>query len=76
MWEKIKSFFKDSEVIFWSRMQALLGLVAGLLTYVDPSIIQPLFGGNAQQFAIFLVINGFATEYLRRRRDSEMNKTL
>ncbi len=74
MWEKIKAFFKDSEVIFWSRLQALLGFAALALTYVQPEVLQPLFGGNSQNFAIFLVVNGFATEYLRRRRDSEMNK--
>lgn len=72
MWEKIKVFFKDSEVIFWSRLQAFLGLAAVTLTYVQPTVLEPLF--TPQGFSYFLALNGVATEYLRRRRDEEMNK--
>ena len=72
MWERIKAFFKSSETIFWARLQALLGFVSLALTYVDPSVVQPIFGGDAQKFGWFLVANGLATEYLRRRRDEKM----
>ena len=70
MWTKIKAFFKDSETIFLARLQVAAGLVASALTYVDPSVFQPVLG--AQWFPWFLVANGLATEYLRRRRDESM----
>lgn len=73
MWGKLKAWFKHSETILWARLQAFLGLVAVVLTYVDPSVIQPIFGANAEGFAYFLVANGLATEFLRRLRDKDMN---
>ncbi len=74
MMAKVKSWFKYSETIFWARLQAALGFVALALTYVQPEVLQPLFGNSSQNFAIFLVANGFATEYLRRLRDEKMKK--
>lgn len=67
-WLKIKTFFKDSETIAWARFQALLGTIAGILTYVDPFYLQPLM--TPEFFAVFLIVNALATEYLRRRRDN------
>lgn len=72
MWERIKAFFKSSETIFWARLQAVIGIAALALTYVDPAVVQPVFGGDAGKFAWFLLANGLATEYLRRRRDEKM----
>ncbi|WP_054312290.1 hypothetical protein [Mesorhizobium sp. 1M-11] len=67
MWKRIKRFFKDSETIFWARLQTALGIVAAALTYVDPSLLQPII--PAQYFPWLLVANGIITEYLRRRRE-------
>ncbi|HVW56008.1 MAG TPA: hypothetical protein VHC00_10030 [Rhizobiaceae bacterium] len=67
MWAKLRAFFKDSEVIFWSRLQLVIGFAAGLLTYVDPSLVSPIM--DAKYLPYFLFANGVATEYLRRRRD-------
>lgn len=68
MWDKVKSFFKSSETIAWARIQALIGFIAVALTYVDPALVEPIFGGDAGKIAWFLLLNGVATEYLRRRR--------
>ena len=70
MWDRIKSFFKHSETIFFARLQMLIGAAAVAVTYVDPAVFQPVLG--AQWFPWFLVANGLATEYLRRRRDEDM----
>lgn len=67
MWSKIKAFFADSETIFWARLQAVIGIVAGIVTYVDPQVLAPIIPG--EWFPYFLVINGVLTEFLRRRRD-------
>lgn len=70
MWTRIRKFFKDSETIFWARLQMFLGAIAGLLTIVEPSLVAPIL--PAEWVPWFLLLNGAATEYLRRRRDEEM----
>jgi uncharacterized membrane protein HdeD (DUF308 family) len=67
MWNRIKAFFSDSETIFWARLQAFIGVVAGLVTYVEPTVLAPII--PSEWFPAFLVANGIATEFLRRRRD-------
>lgn len=70
MWTRIKAFFSDSETIFWARLQAFIGVVAGIVTYVDPAVLQPIIPGD--WFPVFLVINGVLTEFLRRRRAEDL----
>lgn len=70
MWDRIKDFFKSSETIFWARLNALVGVVSMALTYVDPALIQPLL--TPQNFALYIIVNAAATEYLRRRRDPKI----
>jgi hypothetical protein len=69
MWSKIRSWFKDSETIAWARIQAVLGFLAIALTYVDPTLMAPVLGDYAPWF---LLLNGLATEYLRRRRADDL----
>jgi len=70
MFEHIKTFFKDSEVLFWARLQTVLGIIAAIVTYTDPSVLQPVM--PAEWFPLLVLANGVFTEYLRRRRDKEM----
>ena len=67
MWTKIKNFCFGSETIAWARLQAALGTVALVLTYVPPEVLSPVI--PPKWFGLFLVANGIATEFLRRRRD-------
>lgn len=71
MWTAVKRFFKHSETIFFARFQILIGVIAGALTYVDPSVLAPVI--PAEWFPAFLVLNGIATEYLRRRRADDLD---
>ena len=66
MWKRLTKFFKHSETIFWARVQALFGAVAIALTYVDAQIVTEALPDNWAVW--FLLFNGVATEYLRRRR--------
>lgn len=66
MWQRIKKLFHDSETIFWARFQAILGVLAAIVTYVDPAVLRPIL--PADWFPWLLVVNGVFTEYLRRRR--------
>ncbi|MER9176663.1 hypothetical protein NKH72_24180 [Mesorhizobium sp. M0955] len=70
MWTRIKNFFSSSETIFWARFQAALGVVAAVVTYVDPQVLSPIIPG--EWFPWFLVINGVLTEFLRRRRAEDL----
>ncbi len=72
-WDSIKSFFKSSETIFWARLNSLVGLATTALTFVDPALVQPLL--TPQNFALYILLNGVATEYLRRRRAADLGKT-
>lgn len=70
MWTRIKAFFSDSETIFWARLQVFLGAAATALTYVPPEVLSPVIPDK--WFPLFLVFNGLATEYLRRRRATDL----
>lgn len=72
MWTKIKDAFYGSETIFWARLQTVLGAFAVGLTYIDPALLKPVLGDNTLGFALFMLGNGVATEYLRRRREPGM----
>jgi hypothetical protein len=62
MWTRIKNWFRNSETIFWSRLQVLVG---SLWVALSASDLSPLL--NPKYMAIWLIFNGFITEYLRRR---------
>ncbi|WP_157014908.1 hypothetical protein [Mesorhizobium xinjiangense] len=69
MWQRIKSFFKDSETIFFARLQMAVGIILEIVTTADPYLFAPIFG---EYFPWFLLANGILTEYLRRRRDDTL----
>ncbi|MDW6020226.1 hypothetical protein SAZ10_00455 [Mesorhizobium sp. BAC0120] len=70
MWQRIKAFFSDSETIFFARLQAAAGIAAAVMTYVDPQVLAPVI--PTAWFPLFLVANGIAMEYLRRRRATDL----
>ncbi|NGO51601.1 hypothetical protein G6N73_10495 [Mesorhizobium camelthorni] len=69
MWTKIKTFFADSETIFWARLQMFAGILIEVASTIDPTLLAPVFG---DYFPYFLIANGLLTEYLRRRREVDM----
>lgn len=69
-WENTKAFFKNSEVIFYSRLQALAGLAIAVAGSVDWSQIGALDWTTPKQTVwagIGIALNGVFTEILRRR---------
>lgn len=70
MWQWIKKFFRDSETLFLARLQMFLGAAAELLTYVPAETWAPIL--PPQWFGWFLLVNGVATEWLRRRRANDL----
>lgn len=70
-WSKARIFFKDSEVIFWARLQSIGGtvLLVGdvMFEVVAKSDLSP-FISNPKTLAGVVMANGILTEFLRRRR--------
>jgi len=67
MWSKIKTWFKDSETIFWARLQMLVGVVWTVLITVD---LGPLLSPKA--LAVWLIVSGVITELARRSRATDL----
>jgi hypothetical protein len=63
MWDKFKKTFADSEVIWWARIQVAVGAAWYALSQTD---LSPLL--NGKYLTWWLILNGFVTEVLRRRR--------
>ena len=75
MWPKIVQFFHDSEVILWARIQAAAGVLAlvgsiafEVVSHTDLSV----FISNPKTLALVVMGNGFLTEYLRKRRATDL----
>jgi len=66
----LKRWFRDSETLLWARLQTALGFAVSVLTFVDPQLLAPVL--PSKWFPVFLLANGLATEYLRRRRASDL----
>ena len=72
MWTRIKAWFSDSETIFYALLQMALGILATIVTYVEPSVLAPIMPEGFQP--LWLVAHGLGLEWLRRRRDPEMGQ--
>jgi uncharacterized membrane protein HdeD (DUF308 family) len=64
-WEFIASF-RDSETIWWARIQTVLGLVAGALIMIDPMMVPGL---SPTAVVVWMIFNGIVSEVLRRNRE-------
>ena len=70
MWNKIKSWFKNSITILWARTQVLAGLIAALLLALasDPNVTDAIQTTLQPKYAPYYIIAiGLITEVARRR---------
>lgn len=70
MWEKIKSWFKNSVTILWARIQVVSGVVVASLVSLssDPNIQDAIKTALQPKFIPYYVIAiGAITEIARRR---------
>lgn len=65
-WVALLQWFRDSEVVFFGRMQLLVGAIWSVLITVD---LSPLFS-NPKIMAGWLIFSGVVTEMARRARES------
>jgi hypothetical protein len=68
MWERIKAWFKDSETIFWARLQMFVGAVWTVLVSID---LAPLL--DPKWLTVWLVVSGVVTELARRSRAEDLS---
>lgn len=66
----LKKWFKDSESILLARATAALGVIAGIITFVEPSVLAPVIPNG--WYPVLMVAYGLSAEWLRRRRDEAM----
>lgn len=79
-WEKVRSFFKDSEVIALARglVVAGIGFISSVATSIDWSNVVSLImnpGFTKEQLVLLgglAVVIGFATEVARRMRATDL----
>jgi len=73
LWSDLKAWFKNSEIIFWSRLQVAVGFILAALASIDWTQLANYGVGEAFSFnqtvwlSLGLVANGLWQEYLRRR---------
>lgn len=68
-WENTKAFFKNSETIFYARLQVISGFLLAVFSSVDwTSVTMNLNDARESVYiALGLIANGIVTEILRRR---------
>ena len=70
MWNKIKSWFKNSTTILWARIQVFIGLVVASLMALasDPNVSNAIQSALQPKFIpYYVIIIGLITEIARRR---------
>lgn len=70
MWNKVKSWFKNSATILWARIQVFAGLVAATLMALasDPDVSGAIQAALQPKFIpYYVIIVGLVTEIARRR---------
>ena len=67
--ERIWDWWRNSEVILWSQLQVLLGIVWGVVSTTD---LSPLIN-NPKVFTGWMIANGVITQWLRQRGTVNVN---
>ena len=67
MWTKIKSWFKNSETIFFARAQVFIGAVWGVMIATN---LAPVL--SEKHLTIWLIVSGVITELARRRNATDL----
>lgn len=75
-WDRTVRFFKDSEVIFFARLQMLISVIGAVAVSFDFSPVASGTMPSKQQLFLMAILfmQGMGTEYARRRRANEDEK--
>jgi hypothetical protein len=76
VWRKVRRFFKDSEAIFFARLQVLIGALASLVLIFPQyqSHFQTILvnAGLEKYWPVVVIGMGLLAEVLRRRRATDL----
>ena len=73
MWKKLVASFHDSEVLIWSRLQVVLGVLGSVvlaLLHVVLQVDMSALFADPKYLVLWLVFSGLLTEFLRNRREA------
>ena len=70
MWQRIREFFRDSETIFWARLQMLGAAIIATLAMIDPMLFSNYI--PTAYLPIYIFISGIITEFARRLRAKDL----
>ncbi len=68
MWVKVKAFFKNSETIFWARLQILTAAIVTVVATIDPTLFASYVPTG--YLPIYIFASGVITELARRSRSN------
>lgn len=71
LWPKIGSFFRDSETLFWARLQMAAGLLWGVLVTTNLAPFLDV-AGLGRWGPFILALQGVVTEIARRSRATDL----
>ncbi len=63
---KFWNWMRSSGTIAWARLQVAIGALIAVLSVTDVSPL-PFFKNHPDWLLYWMIINGFLTEYIRRR---------
>jgi len=70
MWQRIREFFRDSETIFWARLQMLGAAIIATLAMIDPMLFSSYIPTG--YLPIYIFLSGIITEFARRLRAKDL----
>ncbi len=70
MWQRIREFFRDSETIFWARLQMFGAALIAVLATIDPMLFSNYIPTG--YLPIYIFISGIITEFARRLRADDL----
>ncbi len=70
MWRKVRTFFRDSETIFWARLQMFGAALIAVLATIDPMLFASYIPTG--WLPIYIFVSGVITEIARRLRADDL----
>lgn len=72
MWPRIQHWFRDSETLFWARLQMFIGAAWALLLTTPLAPFLAISDIDAKWIAFVVAIQGLITEIARRNRATDL----
>ncbi len=73
-WQRVLKWCRDSETLVWARLQVVIGFAMAVLPTLNPVswLDEAMTPKQRWVLALTAIANGLWTEYLRRRRATDL----